>query len=155
MCYLFVWGGVISCSNDDDESSSSDPQVQDNGSKVSGDLSAAEQESLYGSYWGSLTVSGTSYDMCLVVGSDGIALKSTMMTQSYSVVKYSKNNDGTFLAQCYNSGEDTSKDTTHVSVTFTLSENSATCVPCIVPMKSIATFATCTRGTAYNGEYDG
>ena len=92
--------------------------------------------------------------MCLVVNADGIALKSTMMAQGYSVVKYTKNEDGTFLAQCYNEGEDTSKDTTHVTVTFTISDDSATCVPCIVPMQSIATFATCTRGNAYNGEYD-
>ena len=80
-------GGLLGCADSDDETPSSEPVSQNDESKVSGGLTEAELSSLYGSYWGSLSVSGTSYDMCLVVNADGIALKSTMMAQSYSVVK--------------------------------------------------------------------
>ncbi len=75
--------------------------------------------------------------MDFVVNGTTAALYSTMMTQSYPVVKYVKNADGSYTLHCYNSGENTAVDSTHVKVTFMLGENGAvTCVPLIVPMMS-------------------
>ena len=141
LCLLFI---MVSCAN-----------PSSGGSGNGGTVETEEQKSLYGTYWGSLTVAGQSYDMALVANGKTASLYSTMMTQSYPLVKYVKNADGTYTLHCYNSGENTTADSTHVKVTFTLGENgSVTCVPLIVPMAQIATFSTCTKGNAYNGEYD-
>ena len=147
-------GGLTACSDSDSSDDKSDPsQIVENPSSDSAETE--EQKSLYGTYWGSLTVAGKSYDMAIVVDGTSASLYSTMMTQSYPLVKYVKNADGTYTLHCYNSGENTAVDSTHVKVTFTLGENGAvTCVPLIVPMASMAQFSTCTKGNAYNGEYD-
>ena len=144
---LLFTAGLVSCSDSDEPDVSNPPVITPSETE--------EQKSLYGTYWGSLTVAGQSYDMALVANGTTAALYSTMMTQSYPVVKYVKNADGTYTLHCYNSGEDTTADSTHVKVTFTLGENgSVTCVPLIVPMAAMAQFSTCTKGNAYNGEYD-
>ncbi len=140
LCLLF---SMASCAN-----------PSSGGSGNGGTVETEEQKSLYGTYWGSLTVAGQSYDMALVANGTTASLYSTMMTQSYPLVKYVKNADGTYTLHCYNSGENTAVDSTHVKVTFTLGENGAvTCVPLIVPMAAMAQFSTCTKGNAYNGEY--
>nr|WP_318659499.1 leucine-rich repeat domain-containing protein [uncultured Treponema sp.] len=148
-------GGLTACSDSDSSDDKSGPsQIVENPPVIT-PSETEEQKSLYGTYWGSLTVAGKSYDMALVANGTTAALYSTMMTQSYPVVKYVKNADGTYTLHCYNSGEDTTADSTHVKVTFTLGENgSVTCVPLIVPMAAMAQFSTCTKGNAYNGEYD-
>ena len=147
-------GGLTACSDSDSSDDKSGPsQIVENPPVIT-PSETEEQKSLYGTYWGSLTVAGKSYDMALVANGTTAALYSTMMTQSYPVVKYVKNADGTYTLHCYNSGEDTTADSTHVKVTFTLGENgSVTCVPLIVPMAAMAQFSTCTKGNAYNGEY--
>ena len=153
---LLFTAGLVSCSDSDSSDDKSDPsQIVENPPVIT-PSETEEQKSLYGTYWGSLTVAGQSYDMALVANGTTASLYSTMMTQRYPVVKYVKNADGTYTLHCYNSGEDTTADSTHVKVTFTLGENGAvTCVPLIVPMAAMAQFSTCTKGNAYNGEYDG
>ncbi len=111
------------------------------------------QKNLYGSYWGNLTVAGTAYPVCIVIAESSVTLHSDMMGQSYSVVTFTNNYDGTWLAQCYNDGEDTSSDSTHVTVTFDITADPVECVPCIVPMKALATFDSCPKGSDYNNEY--
>ncbi len=111
------------------------------------------QKNLYGSYWGNLTVSGTSYPMCIVIEESSVTLHSNIMGQAYSVVTFTNNYDGTLLAQCYNDGEDTASDSTHVTVTFDITAAPVECVPCIVPMKALATFDSCPKGSDYNNEY--
>ncbi len=111
------------------------------------------EKNLYGSYWGNLTVAGTSYPMCIVIAESSVTLHSDIMGQTYSVVTFTNNCDGTWLAQCYNEGEDTTSDSTHVTVTFDIAADPVECVPCIVPMKALATFDSCPKGSDYNSEY--
>ena len=58
---LLLTTGLVSCSDSEDES-----DVTPENPPVITPSETEEQKSLYGTYWGALTVAGQSYDMALV-----------------------------------------------------------------------------------------
>lgn len=119
-----------------------------------------KQSDLYGSYWGSLTVTVPpdvvkTEEMCIEIKKDFVALHNNVMPFSYKVITFTDNKDGTWLIGCYANGEDTTQPSTHVSVTVDITKNPFSCKPVIVPMAGFADPGDCIKGKPYNKEFKG
>ena len=133
--------GFSACSN-----GSSD----DNGG--GGGTPSVQQSDLYGSYWGTLTMSGFgTFPLCLVIEADKVALHSDVMGMPYTLVTYKDEGNGTWTIGCYGDGEDTSKPTTHTTVSVDTKASPFIAKATIIPMK--CTTAPLKKGKAYNNEY--
>ena len=136
-----VFIGFSSCSN-----GSSDDK---GGGKVP--VPAAQQSDLYGSYWGSLTMMGKDFPLCLVIEADKVALHSDVMGMEYPLLTWKDEGDGTWTINCYNAAEDTSKPTTHTTVSVDTKASPFIAKATIIPMH--VTSAPLKKGKAYNNEY--
>ena len=135
-----VFIGFSACSN-----GSSD----DNGG---GGAPSDQHSDLYGSYWGTLTMPGAgTFPLCLVIEADKVALHSDVMGMPYTLVTYKDEGNGTWTIGCYGDGEDTSKPTTHTTVSVDTKASPFIAKATIIPMK--CTTAPLKKGKAYNNEY--
>ena len=139
-----VFIGFSSCSN-----GSSDDK---GGGKVP--VPSVQQSDLYGSYWGSLSMkNGQVFPMCLVIEADKVALHSDMMGMEYPLLTWKDEGDGTWTINCYNAAEDTSKPTTHTTVSVDTKTSPFSAKATIIPMQQMIKSMHLTKGKAYNNEY--
>ncbi|ERF59505.1 putative lipoprotein [Treponema socranskii subsp. socranskii VPI DR56BR1116 = ATCC 35536] len=131
--------GFSACSN-----GSSD----DNGG---GGAPSDQHSDLYGSYWGTLTMVGKDFPLCLVIEADKVALHSDVMGMAYPLVTYKDEGNGTWTISCYDKGEDTTKPTTHTTVSVDTKASPFIAKATIIPMS--CTTAPLKKGKAYNNEY--
>ena len=120
--------------------------------KAAAPVPSVQQSDLYGSYWGTLTMTGVgTFPMCLVIEADKVALHSDVMGMPYTLVTYKDEGNGTWTIGCYADGEDTSKPTTHTTVSVDTKTSPFSAKATIIPMH--ATSAPLKKGKAYNNEY--
>ena len=72
---------------------------------------------VFATYWGTLTVKGTDYPMCAMLGEKNLAVYSKMKSFSYSQVTYAHKGDGTWLVSAYADGKTPGTDAADVTVT--------------------------------------
>ena len=119
--------------------------------KAAAPVPSVQQSDLYGSYWGSLTMMGKDFPLCLVIEADKVALHSDVMGMEYPLVKYKDEGNGTWTIGCYDDGEDTTKPTTHTTVSVDTKASPFIAKATIIPMH--VTSAPLKKGKAYNNEY--
>lgn len=127
--------------------------VSDDSSDTSSETtttSSVLQSDLYGSYWGTMTMGSTTYDLCFVASESSVVLYSTMSNYSYTNIVYSES-DGTWTVSAYHTDADTSTATASVAGTFTVSDDSYTCVVTMGGGYHVTDMLT--RGDTYDGEY--
>ena len=119
--------------------------------KAAAPVPSVQQSDLYGSYWGTLTMMGKDFPLCLVIEADKVALHSDVMGMAYPLVTYKDEGNGTWTIGCYADGEDTSKPTTHTTVSVDTKASPFIAKATIIPMH--VTSAPLKKGKAYNNEY--
>ena len=88
------------------------------GSAAGADADDMPPQELLGSYWGTMEVFGKSYDMCLVIEKNSVAIHSDKRGRSYPLIKYTDKKDGTWLVSCYNAKENKKKPVPRMTVTI-------------------------------------
>ena len=112
-----------------------------------------QQIDLYGSYWGSLSVAGAKFDMCMEIKKDFAGIHSDEMGFPYHVITFTDNKNGTWLVGCYDKGEDTSQPSKHVQITVDTTKLPFSCKPYVVPMGDFTKFGDCIKGEPYDGRF--
>ena len=105
---------------------------------------------VFATYWGTLTVKGTDYPMCAMLGEKNLAVYSKMKSFSYSQVTYAHKGDGTWLVSAYADGKTPGTDAADVTVTVKTTADPYTADVEIVPMKVTV---SCTKGKNYDGSF--
>lgn len=125
------------------------------GSADSADADDMPPQELLGSYWGTMEVFGKSYDMCLVIEKNSVAIHSDKRGRSYPLIKYTDKKDGTWLVSCYNAKENKKKPVPRMTVTINLAENPASCKVWIHFMSDAGfmKFPDCRKGEDYDDRF--
>lgn len=107
---------------------------------------------IQGAYWGSMSVLGTSGNVCIEINENSVVLHSDTMGASYSLIKAEKK-DGLWLVSCYKPGENTYLPTRHTTLSVNTNVSPYTCKPKIIPMSLFSQFSDCQKGAPYDGRF--
>ena len=102
-----------------------------------------------------MEVFGKSYDMCLVIEKNSVAIHSDKKGRSYPLIKYTDKKDGMWLVSCYNAKENKKTPVPRMTVTINLAENPASCKVWINFMSNLGLikFPDCQKGADYDGRF--